>query len=711
MIWNSRLALWRDVNRQLWCLGFLGLVTLAAWRGLLFWQEAPADLETNALTLFSVFWMGLRFDAKLFAILLGPWLLLGTCLLPLPTLLIGIWRRLWPVWAGLAMLLVNLLAVINHFYFSFYQGPLNALVFGLFEDDTQAVMATVVSDYPFILLLVVLLAMIATQLLLMRLARLRRPSHWGWPRATLVIALSLVALIGLGRGSLGTFPLREMHMAVADNAFLNDMVPSGPQALYLAWKEREANDIGDDPESGLERYGFASPIEAAHALGWREVNDEPALLERMRRTTPTREALEEKPPHVVFSLMESWGRPLLDFDDPETNDLLGRLRPWFTKADYFPKAISSENGTLPSLEGLLLDTPISPLTQSRYGYHQFSTSAALPFQQAGYRTVFLTAGSVSWRDLDSTLPRQGFDEVIGQSAILERFPEATGGTWGLDDEWMYRYGATLLEQAQAEGEKVFLMTLSITNHPPYHTPDSYKPAPLDIASLGDRLAASNELGQSILETYQYSSDVLGEFLDRLEADKLLDHTLFAASGDHNTRSIIQYPDSHDLFDQFGVPILSWVPPGYRFDGVPRTQDWVSHRDIFPTLWAHALSEASIPWSGDDLYASKENREEHSPMALTFNQQDGGPGVMISELGAATNLRQPRYYRWSKDAEALEYTPSPSGALKNQVARAQARLALEDWRIRREALGSENLDSEKLGSEKERGDSEQRRAGD
>lgn len=690
MIRNSRLALWRDVNRQLWCLGFLGLVTLAAWRGLLFWQQAPAGLDANAPALFSVFWMGLRFDAKLLAVLLGPWLLLGTCLLPLPTILVRVWRWLWPVWAGLVMLLINLLAVINHFYFGFYQGPLNALVFGLFEDDTQAVIATVISDYPAFLLLSVLFIMLAAQLLLMRLARLRRPSRWGWPRATLVISLSLVALIGLGRGSLGTFPLREMHMAVTDNTFLNDMVPSGPQALYLAWQERGAKDIGDDPESGLKRYGFTSPIEAAHVLGWEEVSDEATLLERMRRTTPAREMLEDNPPHVIFSLMESWGRPLLDFDDPDTNDLLGRLRPWFTKADYFPKAISSENGTLPSLEGLLLDTPISPLTQSRYGYHSFSTSAALPFQLAGYRTIFLTAGSVSWRDLESTLPRQGFDEVIGQSAILKRFPEAGSSTWGVDDEWMYRYGAELLEQAEAKGEKVFLMMLSITNHPPYHTPDGYELAPLDITSLGGTLAASKKLGQSILETYQYSSDVLGEFLDRLEADKLLDHTLFIASGDHNTRSIIQYPDSHDLFNQFGVPILSWIPPAYRFDEIPRTDDWVSHRDIFPTLWAHSLSDASIPWTGDDLYGLKESSDEYSPMALTFNQQDGGPGVMISDLGAATNLRQPRYYRWSEDAKALDYTPSPSDALTDQVARARAWLALKDWRIRREALHSEKV---------------------
>ena len=158
----------------------------------------------------------------------------------------------------------------------------------------------------------------------------------------------------------------------------------------------------------------------------------------------------------------------------------------------------------------------------------------------------------------------------------------------------------------------------------------------------------------------------------------MDHTLFAATGDHNTRSLIQYPDAHDLFDQFGVPMLLWIPPAYRGEGEAQVDDWTSHRDIFPTLWAHSLSNAQVPWMGRDLYTP-----QASPMALTFNRQDGGQGVMVSDAGAATNLADPTYYRWS--GGTLQAVESPSRALKDQTRRAQARMALEGWRIRREAL--------------------------
>jgi len=676
---RTRWQHWREMNRQLWRLGLIGVATLALMRFALWQLNAPPELDVPASEIANAFWMGLRFDAKAMATLLGPWLLVATALLPLPRIVVAIWHRLWLVWAIVIMVLVNLLALINHFYFSFYQGPINSLIFGLFEDDTRAVLQTIWSDYPLIPLVIALIGMTGIQIVLMRRGHRRQRRGLGWRRAGLLAVVSLVALVGLGRGSLGTFPLREMHMAVSSNAFVNDLVPSGVQAFYLAWGEREVSQIDDDPLSGLKRYGFASPMEAAAALGWSGVDTPQSVSDHMVRTTPVVAAAERRPPHVVVSLMESWGRPPLDFDDPEYNDLLGRLRPWLEKkADYFPYALSSGNGTHPSLEGLLFDTPITPLTQGRYGYRQYSTSVVAPYERAGYRTVFLTAGSAQWRNLDGALKRQGFDEVLGENAIRERFPEAQGGTWGLFDEWMFRYGEALLKEADAKGEKVLLVMLSITNHPPYEIPDSYQPAPLDVSSLGDSLAVSAELGSSILETYQYANDSMGGFLDDLAAAGLMDHTLFAATGDHNTRSLMSYPDAEDLFDQFGVPILMWVPPAYRQGEKAQTDDWTSHRDIFPTLWAHSLSESRIPWVGRDLYTPAT-----SATALTFNDQDGGKGVMVSKEGAVTNLANPTYYRWSN--ALLQAEAEPSAALREQARRAQARMGLEDWRIRHEAV--------------------------
>ncbi len=126
--------------------------------------------------------------------------------------------------------------------------------------------------------------------------------------------------------------------------------------------------------------------------------------------------------------MEAWGRELIDAHEPGRNDTLGRLAPFLQRDDYFPHAISVEHGTFPSLEGLLFDTPVTPLTQSRYGQQPFSFAVTRPFKAAGYRVVFLTSGSGSWRHLDHNLLREGFDEVLDQQSIRQRFPEAEAGT-------------------------------------------------------------------------------------------------------------------------------------------------------------------------------------------------------------------------------------------------------------------------------------------
>lgn len=58
--------------------------------------------------------------------------------------------------------------------------------------------------------------------------------------------------------------------------------------------------------------------------------------------------------------------------------------------------------------------------------------------------------------------------------------------------------------------------LSVTNHPPYRVPDHYQPKALDESKLGSAMAVDAKFGRSILETYQYANNSLGDFLHSLE---------------------------------------------------------------------------------------------------------------------------------------------------------------------------------------------------
>ena len=70
----------------------------------------------------------------------------------------------------------------------------------------------------------------------------------------------------------------------------------------------------------------------------------------------------------------------------------------------------------------------------------------LPFKEAGYEVVFVTGGDANWRNLRESLPRHGFDKVYGDTSIHAAFPEAEIGTWGIGDEWMFKFAKRLMDE-------------------------------------------------------------------------------------------------------------------------------------------------------------------------------------------------------------------------------------------------------------------------
>ena len=672
---------WLKWHFSLWIVFLFALIGLSAFRFAYLYLLGPEISSLPSNELVSAFWIGFRFDLKHLAISLS---LLTLVSLPFYWASSRFWSYFKNFTLGyqfLIILFINLLGIVNYYFFSFYQSPINALIFGLNEDDTNAVLITLWSDFPVVRLLALLFIISFLQIYL----AFKLGSHLKWqlkaPKLLTLILISTLFLAFMSRGSFGTFPLRGMHTSVSSNSFINQLVPSGLHALYLANKERKYTNLGSNPNKRLNALGFTEWQEAASRCFVQPISEYSNLNQHL----PINTTAAEKPPHVVVAIMEAWGRHLMLYDDEVQNDLLGELRPWVkSKADYFPQALSSQNGTHPSLEGILFDTPITPLTQSAYGYISYDTSRVLPYKEAGYKTVFLTAGPGGWRQLNEALPRQGFDEVIDKEAIIKAYPQATTHTWGVDDEWMFNYAVDYLKEADQKGEKVLLVMLSVTNHPPYRIPPHYQPKPQDESKLDSVMAVEPAFGLSILETYQYANNSLGSFLNNLENEQLLAHTLFAASGDHNIRSIISYPDNRQLPLKYGVPLLFYIPEAYKLNKKPINPSvWAAHADIFPTLWAHSLSGVKAPLTNSrNIY----NLTSETSVASSFIGADGDTGIAISPYGAVTNFGQPRYYEWT-DKSFLNLQPLaiPTPELEALAEQERACLAIKDWRIRYQAL--------------------------
>lgn len=609
------------------------------------------------------FTMGLRIDLK--------WLALTTAAPALIVWFFGLaFKRVRPAAAVLFTIgafTTILFDIINIGFYKFYGTPISSIIFGFLQDDTKAIIETIWKDWPVWKYVGSLL--LGTFLPILAAAFLIKPARHEPTRsrtaATVVFGILVTLIVvACARGGFSKFPLRQQDLNVSTNPFINAMTTNGPQAMYEASKAQKALSLGNDPETTLKELGFKSAAEAE------------ALLEPLRKGEPHPAPAHR--PDIVFALMESMSRDMFDVHDAEFNNTLGALEKELSGAHVFRNAFAVHGGTFPSLEGLLFDTPLTPLSQSKYGHHEFSFSKVLPFKKAGYRIVFITAGSINWRHLDETLPRQGFDEIYGEQAIMKTFPEAPRGVWGVPDEYMFRFAERYLDQTKKEGVPVLIFMLSITNHGPHIVPSNYALKPIDMERTPAYVISKRD-GKLLekYETFQYSTNALGEFVGTLRKNGSLADTLVVATGDHNAR--IEYapgrPDRNN-----GVPVIFWVPEAFA-PHPHEHEEWVSHRDVFPTLKALALGGKPALQEGRDVFGD----EKDIPATAFVNL--GSKGMAASEKGIVSINRVDEpcvCYHWHDGVPERE--DACSGELERMARIAAAQAGLADYTIRRELIG-------------------------
>ena len=321
------------------------------------------------------FWMGIRIDAKWLATLI------------LPAWFFWLMSAKWPKakkWAEALGLIAGglmvLLGFVNIEFFRFYGTPISAVIFGLFQDDTQAIIKTVLSDWPILPYFGIFLAAMAVPVILTALIPAAGPgkdaADFNWrTKGNLISAVVLtILLLLILRGSLGKFPLRFQSLSVSPHVFINQCVPNGAILFYEAMCDQSALNFKDGRDGELK------------ALGFRNIDE---VNEVLAGASPAAQPLQPaRKPDVVLAVMESMGRDQFLSHVPGKNDTLGRLANELRNAWVFTNGLTIGPGTFPALEGILFDTPYSPLSQSRYGHLPFPFSKVLPFREAGYE-VFI----------------------------------------------------------------------------------------------------------------------------------------------------------------------------------------------------------------------------------------------------------------------------------------------------------------------------------
>ncbi len=462
----------------------------------------------------------------------------------------------------------------NYYYYKTYNTYFDTFIFAFFEDDTKAVMQNMWDDYPIArsTLATFILALIPAWLSYGILTDANMANSWESITAFIVMVVLFVLSI---RGTLKSKPLNKLHAQVSSLKTINYLVPNGVMALMWAIKDHRK----------------ASHFAAVSAEEGEQLREELFHQKEMTCRTPTNSFLADNMPHVVFSLMESFGGNILALDKEGENDVLGSLRSHTQQDYFFRRFLSYNNGTASSLLGQCFYSINENLSQSTEQKTHLTHTAFKPYLDKGYKVIFVTSGNAMWRSLSTYFMEQGFHEVYDQNTLMDTFPEAkdTLSYWGVADEFAFKFAEKCLKEAK---QPLFIYILTVTNHPPYKAPESYKPYPVNPEALAGRLGENTKERQNILTAYQYATSCLGNFVTQIKHSDLKDRVIIGASGDHHLRGMT-YRMPEELFLSYSVPFYLYVPAlisektGVVFD--PKRLG--SHKDIFPTLYAMSLSDA------------------------------------------------------------------------------------------------------------------------
>jgi len=323
--------------------------------------------------------------------------------------------------------------------------------------------------------------------------------------------------------------------------------------------------------------------------------------------------LEKSPPNVVVIVVESFGLPPIQFQSEDFN-IMGSLKKHFDEDFLFRNFISSSNGTIYSLEALMLNIPripgTLPFVETKHSRTPYLFAPSFVYKSKGYETTFIYGGDLSWRDIGGFAKVQGFDNVIGKFEIHKTAVKEFGEDrdyyhpWGIHDEYLYNYIFRKLEKSK---KPQFILAMTTDNHPPYTLPKEYHPLKLEFSKeLLWSITGDLKLAKERFLSFQYALNSLGNFLDKLKSSPLGNRTVVVVTADNHTADgIMRYRDE-EVLNSKRIPFYLYLPKEIRDEvGDIDTSVFGSHKDIFPTLYNLTLSDAKYIAIGTDLRNPKQ----------------------------------------------------------------------------------------------------------
>ncbi|MFX4284763.1 LTA synthase family protein [Aliarcobacter butzleri] len=503
--------------------------------------------------------------------------------------------------------IVTILLCADFGFYSYFKDHINVLFFGLFEDDTKALMQTFWENYNVLYILGIFFIYLIMLFFLIKNIFSKKSkeisSFFGLKNPWLIFLIFLVINFLMIRGTFGMYPLGKMIPNVSTNDYINKMSQNGVRAFITAYGHKK--EFSSRSYDLIKETGFEKNIKEAFKIHKNGQDiDENNLLNNITYST---KKVDNEDYNVVVIMVESFGMPILKYQSKEF-DIMGNLKKHFDEDILFTNIISEGDGTISSLESLLLNIPYRPnafpFSQSTYKQTRFDYTPAFLYDKAGYETSFIYGGDLTWRDLGNFVKYQGYKNIEGKQDIfnsleITKSKDEYFHPWGIFDEYLYKY---ILEKLENSKQKEFIVALSTNNHPPYNVPNDYISKSLIYSeNLKNHITGDFNLAQQRFKSYAYALDSLGKFLDEFKQSRFKDNTIIVITADNNTVEGIMKYDDNPTFTSKNIPIYFYLPKKLKDKLDINTTIAGSQKDIFPTLYNLTLDSRNYISIGSNLF--------------------------------------------------------------------------------------------------------------
>ena len=594
------------------------LVLLTIYRFVFFLYFADfSTLSGLSFYILKAFWMGFRFDLSIVAYINAPiTLLFLICLILKSSFAFKIIIYFIKYYYLIIFSLLFFVLFIDFGFFSYFKDHYNILIFGIFEDDTLALLKTILYDYRFYVLILIYIILVAViyNLSLWTYKELKfnekifNTLYWKNNKKFIVIIIILVLNFICARGSFSMFPLGLFYSQISPNQFINKLCinPIHPLAdtIYLKIKNsRNTTSLKDifkykDEKTILKDLSVLSKYKNATTN-----ND------ILNKITKENKKLEKIKPNVILIVMEGLGEIPIISNNKNFN-VMGELKEHFDEDIVFYNFLPAGFITIHAIESISLSIPQRPyvnqITQTQDAFKQFSTSIILPYKNAGYHTLALYGGSMTWRDLEGFFKAQGFDDIVGEGNVVVEAKDRH--SWGINDDKFFELIEKQLSDKTINAPK-FIYAISTQNHPPYKVSKDYKALSLKIPSNIQNMMSTKDLeNKNLFKTFQFSNRELAKFISSIKKSQFAQNTIIAVTGDHNLRELSNY-NVEDLFLRYAVPFYIYIPDQIKKNiNLQKIDKQVcgSHMDIMATLYNLSLSSVTYRSLGNNLFDTKDN---------------------------------------------------------------------------------------------------------